>query len=62
VLKGETTVERAVVVVVTVALWGITERVVIEVDLEFHMNVDERDVGYDAGVYDVPRYREKHRV
>ena len=45
VFKGETIVERAVVVVVAVVLWGITERVVVGVYLEFHMNVDERDVG-----------------
>jgi hypothetical protein len=52
VLEGEATVRR-IVVVVTVAVWGgfrITERVVVRVHLEFDMDVDERDVGYDGGV------------
>ena len=52
VLEEEATVRR-VVVVVTVVVWGwfrITERVVVRVHLEFDMNVDERDVGYDGGV------------
>ena len=59
VLKGETPVERAVVVV-TVVLWGITERVVVGVDLEFHINVDERDVGYDGGVSTTSRDIDRH--
>jgi len=54
VLKGKTTVESAVAVVVTVVLWGvlwgITERVVVGIYLEFHMNVDERDIRYNGGV------------
>lgn len=37
-------------VVATVVLWRITERVVAGVNLEFHMNVDERDVGDGGGV------------
>jgi len=45
VLKGEV---RSIIA--TVVLWRITERVIVGVDLEFHMNVDERDVGYDGGV------------
>ena len=50
VLKGETTVQRAVVVIVTVVLLGITKRVVVGVYLKFHMDLDDRDVGDDGGV------------
>ena len=49
VLKGDTTVQMAVVVIVTVLL-GITKRIVVGIYLEFHMDVDERDVGDDGGV------------
>jgi hypothetical protein len=62
VLEGEVTVRR-VVVVVTVVLWGgfrITERVVVGVHLEFDMNVDERDVGYDGAVSTTSRSIERN--
>jgi hypothetical protein len=61
VLEGEATVRR-VVVVVTVVVWGgfrITERVVVGVHLEFDINVDERDVGYDGAV-STSRYIERN--
>jgi len=60
VLKREITGQSAGVVVVTVVLWGITERVVIGVNLEFHMNVDKGDVGYDGGVSTTSRDIERN--
>ena len=39
---------------------GITERVVFRILLEFHMNVDERDVGYDGGISTTARYIERN--
>lgn len=52
--------ERAVAVIMTVALWGITERVVVGVDLEFYVNVDERYVGDDGGVSTTSRDIERN--
>jgi hypothetical protein len=62
VLEGVTTVRR-VVVVVTVVVWEgfrITERVVVRVHLELHVNVDERDIGYNGGISTTSPYIERN--
>lgn len=59
VLEGITTVQMAVVVIVTVLL-GITERIVAGIYLEFHKDVDERDVGDDGGVSTASRDIERN--
>lgn len=53
---------RVVAVVSVVLQRGdrITERVVVRVHLELHMNIDSRDVGYDGGVSTTPRYIERN--
>ena len=61
VLKGETTMGSVPVVIVSSVLWGrlrIMERVIIRVHLEFHMNINERDVNYDGGVPATSQYIE----
>ena len=59
VLKWDTTMQMAVAVIMNVLL-GITKRIVVGIYLEFHMDVDERDVGDDGGVTTASRDIERN--